>query len=78
MFITVPRLNDQDADTLKKALDYSKKAYEEALAARESSQRVENLISDFIKTQSHSERNENSNGDSKKKKHFWYTVSIMF
>lgn len=74
--ITVPR---QDADTLSKALYYSKKAYEEALAAKESSQRTENAINEFIKAQSsRNESNENSNGESKgKKKHFWYTVSVM-
>lgn len=79
--ITVPRHNDKDAETLSKALYYSKKAYEEALAAKESSRRVENAINEFIKAQSSrdNESNENSNGESKgKKKYFWYTVSVMF
>jgi hypothetical protein len=71
----VLRLNDKDAETLKKALDYSRKAYEEALAAKESSLRVEHMINDFV---NRSDRNENSNGELKKKKHFWYTVSITF
>lgn len=30
-----PRLNDKDVETLSKALYYSKKAYEEALLAKE-------------------------------------------
>lgn len=82
IYITVPRLNDKDADTLNKALYYSQKAYEEALAARESSIRTETVISEFIKEQSlHNNVAENSNGESKgsnsKKKH-WYTVSVMF
>jgi hypothetical protein len=77
--IIVPRHNDKDAETLSKALYYSKKAYEEALAAKESSLRTENAVNEFIKAQSsRNESNENSNGESKgyaKKKHFWYTVS---
>lgn len=77
--ITVPRHNDKDVETLSKVLYYSKKAYEEALAAKESSFRTENAINEFIKTQSlRNESNENSNGESKgKKKHFWYMVSVM-
>jgi hypothetical protein len=63
---------------LNKALNYSKKAYEEALAAKESSLRTETAIIEFIKEQS-SRNNvaENSNGESKpKKRHYWYTVSV--
>ena len=78
--ITVSRHNDKDAETLSKALYYSKKAYEEALAAKESSLQTENVVTEFIKVQlSHNESNENSNEKSKgKRKHFWYTVSVMF
>lgn len=81
--ITAPRLNhDKDAETLNKALHYSKKAYEEALLAKESSVRIEKAINEFIKAQSScNESNENSNGESKghtKKKQFWYSVSAMF
>ena len=78
--ITVPRLNEKDAETLNKALYYSKKAYEEAIAARESSLRTENAINEFIKSQLHNDNNEHSNGEAKgyymKKKHYWYTVSV--
>jgi hypothetical protein len=79
IYITAPRLSEKDADTLSKALYYSKKAYEEALLAKESSVRTENAINEFIKAQSScNESNENSNGESKghtKKKQFWYSVS---
>ena len=79
IYIIVPR-HDKDTETLSKALYYSKKAYEEALAAKESSIRTENVINEFIKTvSSRNDNNENSNGELKgKKKHFWYTVSVMF
>ncbi|CAB4483681.1 unnamed protein product [Rhizophagus irregularis] len=74
-----PCLSDKDADTLSKTLYYSKKAYEEALLAKESSVRTENAINEFIKAQSScNESNENANGESKvhtKKKQFWYSVS---
>lgn len=53
VYITAPRLNDKDAETLNKALFYSKKAYEEALEAKKLSLRMENLINEFIKEQSH-------------------------
>ena len=78
--ITVPRHNNKDAETLSKALYYSKKAYEEALAAKEASLRTENAVTEFIKVQSsRNKSNENSNRESKgKRKHFWYTVSVMF
>lgn len=80
--ITVLRLSDKDTETLSKALNYSKKAYEEALAAKESSLRTEKMVSEFIKAQSsRNESNENYKGESKgyaKKKHFWYTVSVIF
>ena len=79
VYITVPRLNEKDAD---KALYYSKKAYEEAIAAKESSLRTENAINEFIKSQLHNDNNEHSNGEAKgyytKKKHYWYTVSVIF
>ena len=41
---------------------------------------MENVINEFIKTvSSRNDNNENSNGELKgKKKHFWYTVSVMF
>jgi len=82
VYITVPRLNEKDAETLNKALYYSKKAYEEAIAAKESSLRTENAINEFIKSQLHNDNNEHSNGkakgDYKKKKHYWYTESVIF
>ena len=82
VYITVPRLNEKDAETLNKALYYSKKAYEEAIAAKESSLRTENAINEFIKSQSHNDNNEHSNGKVKgyhtKKKYYWYTVSVIF
>ena len=83
VYITVPRLNDKNVETLNKALYYSKKAYEEALAAKKLSVRTETAINDFIKEQSSLRDNgaENSNGGSKgynSKKKFWYTVSIIF
>ncbi|CAB5209002.1 unnamed protein product [Rhizophagus irregularis] len=75
-----PRLSEKDADTLSKALYYSKKAYEEALLAKESSVRTENAINEFIKAQSScNESNENANGESKvhtKKKQFWYSQTV--
>ncbi|CAB4385782.1 unnamed protein product [Rhizophagus irregularis] len=74
------RLSEKDAETLTKALYYSKKAYEEALLAKESSVRTENAINKFIKAQSScNESNENSNGESKghtKKKQFWYSQTV--
>ncbi|CAB5357353.1 unnamed protein product [Rhizophagus irregularis] len=77
-----PRLSKKDADTLSKALYYSKKAYEEALLAKESSVRTENAINEFIKAQSScNESNENANGESKghtKKKQFWYSARNEF
>jgi hypothetical protein len=80
VYITVLRLNDKDAETLKKALEYSRKAYEEALAAKEASIRIENTINEFIKSLNNN-NNESSNEESKgyytKKKHYWYTVSIF-
>jgi hypothetical protein len=80
--ITVLRFSDKDTETLSKALNYSKKAYEEALAAKESSLRTEKTVNEFIKAQSlRNESNENYKGESKgytKKKHFWYTVSVIF
>ena len=75
VYITVPHLNDKDVETLNKALCYSKRAYEEALASKESSLRTENLITKFIKKQSRNDAPENSKYQ---KKHFWYTVSVMF
>ena len=82
VYITVPRLNKKDAETLNKALYYSKKAYEEAIAAKESSLRTENAINEFIKSQLHNDNNEYSNREAKgyytKKKHYWYTVSVIF
>ncbi|PKY32357.1 hypothetical protein RhiirB3_450486, partial [Rhizophagus irregularis] len=76
----VPRLNEKDAETLSKALYYSKKTYEEVLLAKESSVHMENVINEFIKAQSLcNESNENSNGESKghtKKKQFWYSQTI--
>lgn len=72
VYITAPRLNDKDAETLNKALFYSKKAYEEALEAKRSSLRMENLINEFIKEQSSFENSKSQ------KKNFWYTVSIIF
>jgi len=82
VYITVPRLNEKDVETLNKALYYSKKAYEEAIAAKESSLRTENAINEFIKSQLHNDNNEHSNGEVKgyhtKKKHYWYTVSVIF
>ena len=82
VYITVPRLNEKDAETLNKALYYSKKAYEEAIAAKESSLRTENAINEFIKSQSHNDNNEYSNGEIKeyymKKKHYWYIISVIF
>ena len=82
VYITVPRLNEKDAETLNKALYYSKKAYEEAIAAKESSLRTENAINEFIKSQLHNDNNEHSNEETKgyymKKKHYWYTVSVIF
>ncbi|CAB5392095.1 unnamed protein product [Rhizophagus irregularis] len=75
-----PRLSEKDAETLTKALYYSKKAYEEAFLAKESSVCTENVINEFIKAQSScNESNENSNGESKghtKKKQFWYSQTI--
>jgi len=82
VYITVPRLNEKDAETLNKALYYSKKAYEEAIAAKESSLRTENAINEFIKSQLHNDNNKHSNGEAKgyytKKKYYWYTVSVIF
>ena len=82
VYITVSRLNEKDAETLNKALYYSKKTYEEAIAAKESSLRTENAINEFIKSQLHNDNNEHSNGEAKgyytKKKHYWYTVSVIF
>ena len=67
---------------MNKALYYSKKAYEKAIAAKESSLRTENAINEFIKSQLHNDNNEHSNGEAKgyytKKKHYWYTVSVIF
>ncbi|CAB4473771.1 unnamed protein product [Rhizophagus irregularis] len=75
-----PRLSEKDADTLSKALYYSKKAYEEALLAKEFSVHTENAINEFIKAQSScNESNENANGESKvhtKKKQFWYSQTV--
>ena len=69
--IIVP-CHDKDTETLSKALYYSKKAYEKALATKESSIQTENIINEFIKTvSSHNDNNENSNRKLKgKKKHF--------
>jgi hypothetical protein len=82
VYITVPRLNEKDVETLNKALYYSKMAYEEAIVAKELSLRTENAINEFIKSQSHNDNNEHSNGEVKgyhtKKKHYWYTVSVIF
>jgi len=74
----VPRLNDKDTETLRKVLEYSRNAYEEALAAKESSIRIENVINEFIKSHDNSENsNEDSKGYYTKKKHYWYTVNIF-
>ncbi|CAB4384493.1 unnamed protein product [Rhizophagus irregularis] len=77
--IKASRLSKKDAETLSKALYYSKKAYKKALLAKESSVYTENTINEFIKLQSScNESNENSNGKSKghtKKKQFWYSVN---
>jgi len=82
LYITAPRLSEKDhTETLNKALYYSKKAYEEAIAAKESSLRIENVVNEFIKSQSHNDSKECFNGELKgsaKKKHFWYTVSVIF
>ena len=61
VYITVLRLNEKDAETLNKALYYSKMAYEEAIAAKELSLRTENAINEFIKSQLHNDNNEHSN-----------------
>jgi hypothetical protein len=75
----VPRLNDLDVDLLNKSLFYSKKAYEEAHAAKESSFRIESTLNDFIKEQLNRNQNENPNAGpssnkTNKKQNFWYTV----
>ena len=79
VYITVPRFSEKDAETLSKALFYSKKAYEEAIEAKEAILRTENVINEFIKSQSH---NDSKDGEFKgyytKKKHYWYTVSVIF
>lgn len=75
VYIIVPRLNDKDVKKLNDALFYSKRAYEEAFASKESSLRTENLITEFIKEQSRNNAPENSKHQ---KKHSWYTVSVMF
>ncbi|PKK60148.1 hypothetical protein RhiirC2_793755 [Rhizophagus irregularis] len=78
--IKASRLSKKDAETLSKALYYSKKAYKKALLAKESSVYTENTINEFIKLQSScNESNENSNGKSKghtKKKQFWYSQTV--
>ena len=45
--ILVPCLNDKVIKTLNKALFYSKKAYEEAQAAKEFSLRIEAIVNNF-------------------------------
>ena len=79
VYITVPRLNEKDAETLNKALYYSKMAYEEAIAAKESSLRTENAINEFIKSQLHNDKHSNREvkGYHTKKKHYWYTVIFI-
>ena len=69
-----------DSELLNKALDYSKKAYEEALQAKEASLRVENALADFIQSIQNN-HSETSNVDSKghnKKVRLWYTVGIIY
>ena len=71
-------------------MDYSKKAYDEAIAAKDEAMaakdaaiRSENAIKEFIKNYNASEADSSNNdgdGDVKKqgKKVYWYSVSIMF
>ena len=70
---------------MNKTLQYAKKAYDEALSAKESSLRTEAAINEFIKEQlSHNNLSESSNAEfnvdiakgTNRKKNFWYTVSI--
>jgi len=49
IYFIVSQLHDKDSDILNRALFYSKKAYEEAHAAKESSIRIETTINNFIK-----------------------------
>jgi len=74
----VSRLN---AKTLNKALFYSKKVYEEALVAKETSLCIEQAVSNFIKELTHNNISESNNnktkGINRKKDLFWYNVSVM-
>jgi hypothetical protein len=65
---------------LNKALNYSKKAYEEALLAKEASLRAEKVITEFAQSAHTNNNSETNNTDSKgygnRKVRAWYTVSI--
>ena len=79
IYFIVPRLHDKDSDVLNRALFYSKKAYEEAHAAKESSIRIETTINNFIKEQldkqtENSDTSQSRTKSSNKKQHFWYNV----
>ncbi|CAG8722740.1 15785_t:CDS:2, partial [Funneliformis caledonium] len=47
----LPRLNEKDAIILNKAMQYSQKAFDEALATKETVLRIEAIINEFIKEQ---------------------------
>jgi hypothetical protein len=74
----VLRLNENDFNVLNKVMQYSKNAYEEAIAAKESAIRTELAINEFIK-EWNSERVSVDCDDkiSGKKKTYWYTVSMF-
>lgn len=74
----MPRLNEKDVNLLCKALQYSKSAYEEAIAAKEAAIRTELAINEFIKEWKNTSEEKvdyNDNKDPGKKKVFWYSVS---
>ncbi|CAG8748371.1 17102_t:CDS:2, partial [Funneliformis caledonium] len=86
VFICVSQLNEKDAIVLNKAIQYSQKAFDEALAIKETVFCIEAVINEFIKEQKASkdlnmELNEclmdykKMSGKNTRKKTFWYNVN---
>ncbi|GBC23239.1 uncharacterized protein OCT59_013891 [Rhizophagus irregularis] len=76
----LPRLNEKDVNLLCKALQYSKSAYEEAIAAKEAAIRTELAINEFIKEWKNTSEEKvdyNDNKDPGKKKVFWYSNTLV-
>jgi len=84
-FYIVPRLNEKDFMMIHKSMQYSKNAYEEAVAAREAAVRTENVINEFIKKFNDESEKRIINSDCNEqpikgygKKKQWYTVSVIY